>query len=300
MKIGMIGMGHIAKKAYLPVLAQTKGIELHICTRNKDTLKEIGETYRLDHLYSDIDQWIKSGIEAACVHSATDSHESIIDLLLDNNIHVYVDKPVTDHIESTKRLIEKAESKNLVLMVGFNRRYAPSYKSLKQLTDPNMVIMQKNVAKPAGEIRNFIFDDFIHVIDTILYLFPYTIDNVHVSSKKIDNVLHHVVIQLEANEGTAVGIMNRNVGASFEKVELMNAEETRTAINVNEVSSHNKEGILAHPEDNWQTTLKKRGFHDIITHFLEVIHTKPILTENNIKDLKTHELAEQVVQSIIK
>lgn len=298
MKIGMIGIGHIAQKAYLPVLTQTKGIELHICTRNQDTLKEIGETYHLNNLYSDINKWIESGIIAAFVHSSTESHESIIDLLLDNNIHVYVDKPITNHIESTKRLIRKAEEKNLVLMVGFNRKYAPSNKTLKELADPNMIIMQKNVAKPAGEIRSFIFDDFIHVIDTVLYLFPYTIENIHVSSNIVDGALHHVVIQLEAKEGTAIGIMNRNVGESLEKIELMNAEETRTAINVNEVSSLSDKGTLIHKENNWDPTLKKRGFHDIIAHFLEIVKEGPVAYKQTQSDIKTHELAEKVVQAI--
>lgn len=298
MKIGVIGIGHIAQKAYLPVLTQTKDIELHLCTRNENTLKEVGETYHLNNLYTDINEWIASGITAAFVHSSTDSHEYIIDLLLDHNIHVYVDKPVTNHLESTLRLIEKAKSKNLILMVGFNRRYAPSYNNLKEVANPNLMIMQKNVAKPVGDVRSFIFDDFIHVIDTIRYLFPYTINNVHVSSHKIKEALHHVVIKLEADEGTAIGIMNRNVGASLEKIELMGAQETRIAMNVNEVISHTSQGLLTYPEDNWQPTLKKRGFHDIIAHFLALIKQDTVSYEQNESDIETHRLAEQVVQLI--
>lgn len=299
MKIGMIGMGHIAQKAYLPVLTQMKGIELHICTRNEETLKEIGTTYKHPHLYADINEWIKSGITAAFVHSSTDSHEYIIDLLLDHHIHVYVDKPVTDHIESTERLINKAQEKNLVLMVGFNRRYAPSYQKLKELEEPNMIIVQKNVAKDFGEVRNFIFDDFIHVIDTILYLFPYQVKNVHVSSKKVDGALHHVAIQLQADEGTAIGIMNRDVGASLEKVELMSAEETREVVNVDGVVSYSRNGILTYPENTWEPTLEKRGFHNVIAHFLERINEEAVGNEHNEMDIRTHQLAEKVVRSIL-
>lgn len=300
MKIGMIGIGHIAQKAYLPVLTQMKGIELHICTRNKETLKEINEKYKLSYLYSDIDEWIESGITAAFVHSSTESHEYIIDLLLDHNIHVYVDKPVTSNIESTERLIKKAQEKKLVLMVGFNRRYAPSYQGLKEIEDPNMIIVQKNVAKAVGEVRSFIFDDFIHVIDTILYLFPYEIKDVSVSSKLIDGALHHVSIQLQAEEGTAVGIMNRDVGVSLEKVELMSAKEIREVVNVNESISYTKNGVLLHPENNWDPTLKKRGFHHIITRFLERVKEEAVGNEFNKTDIKTHQLAEKVVQSILE
>src|SRR5699024_3320555 len=163
----MIGIGLIAKKAYLPVLTQMKGVELHICTRNETTLKEIEREYKHPHLYADMTAWLESGIEAAFVHAATGAHENIIDELLDHGIHVYVDKPITTEITSSQRLIKKAHDKNLILMVGFNRRYAPSYQQLKALEHPNIIIAQKNVAKPFGDVRSFIFNDFIHVIDTI-------------------------------------------------------------------------------------------------------------------------------------
>lgn len=34
MRIGIIGLGDIAQKAYLPVLSKKEGIELVLCTRN--------------------------------------------------------------------------------------------------------------------------------------------------------------------------------------------------------------------------------------------------------------------------
>src|SRR5699024_1716303 len=115
---------------------------------------EMKEMYKHPYLYTDIYEWLNSGMTAAFIHSSTESHEQIIDLLLDHGIHVYVDKPVTLELETTERIIKKAQSKNLVFMVGFNRRYAPSYQKLKELEQPNMIIVQKNVAKAAGEIRS--------------------------------------------------------------------------------------------------------------------------------------------------
>lgn len=41
MKVAMIGLGDIAQKAYLPVLAQWPDIELVLCTRNP---KSIGDS----------------------------------------------------------------------------------------------------------------------------------------------------------------------------------------------------------------------------------------------------------------
>ena len=298
MKIGIIGIGDIAKKAYLPVLSQTKGIELHVCTRNENTLKDIAETYSIQHLYQDFDQWLASGISAAFVHSSTESHESIIDKLLDNGIHVYVDKPITYNLESSTRLMEKAESKGLLLMVGFNRRYALPYMKLKEIAEPNMVVMQKNRGHHAGEARQFVFDDFIHVIDTLLYLFPYPIDNIRIQGKRENGLLHHVVLQLEAAQGTAIGIMNREAGTSEERVEVMNAHETRKVMNVNEVISHIDKNSLTYGSDDWQPTLEKRGFHGVIAAFLAVVKSGQVPAESYQRDLDAHVIAEKVVQAL--
>lgn len=297
LKIGIIGVGHIAQKAYLPFITQVKDVELHICTRNVDVLEEIRLTYKHPTIYEDMDAWLNSGITAAFVHAATDAHEYIIDRLLDHGIHVFVDKPITDHLASTKRLIHKAKEKNSVLMVGFNRRYAPSYEKLKEINQPNMVIVQKNVAKAPGDVRSFIFNDFIHVIDTMLYLFPYEVKHIQVSKKMIKGVLHHVSIQLQTEGGTAIGIMNRDVGVSLEKVEIMSPDEIALVENVDHVVSHTTNGVITYPDSTWTPTLGKRGFEQMIQLFMDRVQTGHA---DNALDLQTHEIAEQVVQYILE
>lgn len=47
MKVGCIGLGDIAQKAYLPVLTTRPGIELHLQTRNPDTLERVGDTHHV-------------------------------------------------------------------------------------------------------------------------------------------------------------------------------------------------------------------------------------------------------------
>jgi len=120
LKIGVIGLGDIAQKAYLPVLC-SKHLELHLYTRDQDRLSAIGNQYRLKNLHLSLESILNSGIQGAFVHTATESHEYIVEQLLLHNIHVYVDKPITYHYSSAKRLVELAGSKGLNLMVGFNR-----------------------------------------------------------------------------------------------------------------------------------------------------------------------------------
>ena len=183
LKIGIIGLGDIAQKAYLPVLS-SKDLEIHLFTRNQERLIRIGRQYRLSNLHYSLGSILESGIKGAFVHTATESHESIIEQLLMHNIHVYVDKPITYDFASSKRLLDLAASRGLHLMVGFNRRYAPAYRELKLIKDPNMVIIQKNRHSLPGDIRTFVFDDFIHVIDTLRYLFTLPLKEVLVRGMK--------------------------------------------------------------------------------------------------------------------
>ena len=169
---------------------------------------------------------------------------------------------------------------------------------LKELAEPNMVVMQKNRGHHAGEARQFVFDDFIHVIDTLLYLFPYPIDNIRVRGKRENGLLHHVVLQLEAAQGTAIGIMNREAGTSEEKVEVMSATETRKVMNVNEVISHIDKNNLTYGSDDWQPTLEKRGFHGIIPLSWQLLKNGQVSAESYQRDLEAHIIADKVVQAL--
>jgi len=298
LKIGIIGLGDIAQKAYLPVLS-SKDLEIHLFTRNQERLNQIGRQYRINSLHPSLESILKSGIRGAFVHTSTESHESIIEQLLSHNIHVYVDKPITYDFASSKRLIDLAEIRGLNLMVGFNRRYAPAYRELKQVKNPNMIILQKNRHSLPGDIRTFVFDDFIHVLDTMRYLFDRPVEEVLVRGMKRDGLLIHAVVQLIAENGsTAIGIMNRDSGTLEEKVELFSTEEKKTVVNMTNLSTMRQKTEISSGISDWESTLSKRGFESIIQDFLQALDngTKP---QFSMKDaLLTHEMCENVVNQL--
>ncbi len=298
LKIGVIGLGDIAQKAYLPVL-NSKELEIHLFTRNQERLFRIAKQYRIGNLHSDLASILDSGIKGAFVHTATESHESIIEQLLLHNIHVYVDKPITYDYASSKRLIDLAQSKNLNLMVGFNRRYAPAYRELKQLENPNMIILQKNRHSLPGDIRTFIFDDFIHVIDTMRYLFSYPVKEVLVKGMKRDGLLIHVVVQLIAENGAiAIGIMNRDSGTLEEKAEVFGSEEKKTVVNMTNLTTMRQKTEILNGISDWESTLSKRGFESIIDDFLHSLETGTKPQFSMLDNLLTHEMCEKVVRQL--
>jgi len=298
LKIGVIGLGEIAQKAYLPVLSN-KDLGIHLFTRNQERLAQIGRQCRIADLHYSLESILESGIKGAFVHTSTESHESIIEQLLMHNIHVYVDKPITYHYASSKRLLDLAANRGLNLMVGFNRRYAPAYLELKKVENPNMIILQKNRHSLPGDIRTFVFDDFIHVIDTMRYLFTMPLKEIIVRGMKRNGLLNHAVVQLIAENGsTAIGIMNRDSGTLEEKVEVFSSEEKKTVVNMTDLSTMRQKTGISSGINDWESTLSKRGFENIIQDFLQALEngTKPQFSMQDA--LLTHEMCENVVNQL--
>ncbi|MBC1343135.1 Gfo/Idh/MocA family oxidoreductase [Listeria welshimeri] len=295
LKVAVVGLGGIAQKAYLPVFAEMENIEVHLYTRNAQKLKHLSEKYRFDHYHQSINSMIESGINAAFVHSSTASHPEVIRTFLSHNIPVYVDKPIADNLEEVEELTCLAAEKNTILMTGFNRRYAPKYQELKALSDTNMIVMQKNRVAQAGEARTFIYDDFIHVIDTIRFLLDAKIDQVNVFPVWQKELLSSITVQISAGDKVATAIMNRDSGVNEERLAVMTPGAKYEVENVTE--THIYEGTTERLErfGDWETTLYKRGFVPIIQAFLTAVRNGEKAPISEEDALQTHQLAEQIL-----
>jgi virulence factor len=133
------------------------------------------------------------------------------------------------------------------------------------------------------------------VVDTLRSLFPYEIKQVNVNGKKNGAFLHHVVIQLQAEEGIAIGIMNRDSGVVEEKVEVFQSDQKRTALNVSDLHVQENRNETRHGGSDWEPTLHKRGFEQIVFDFLHAVGNNSIPSITAKDSLKTHELCEKIV-----
>lgn len=298
LQIGIIGLGNIAQKAYLPVYSKLENIEWHLYTRNQEKLAQIGKQYRFANTYKTIDSLL-ANVQAIMIHSATDSHEEIIEKALSKGIHVFVDKPITYHYDISKRLTNLAIEKKLYLMTGFNRRFAPAHMQLKENNpQPNMVLMQKNRASNPAPIREFILDDFIHVLDTVRYLFPYEIQDMTVNGKVKDGLLYHVVVQFIAKEGNAIAIMNRDSGISQETVEVMSPSGKSTVHNLSETIIQQNKQQSYFGTDDWSSTLYKRGFESTVLDFIQFVNTGTLPMISMSEALVSHEICEEIIRQL--
>ncbi|CUH94382.1 hypothetical protein P22_0448 [Propionispora sp. 2/2-37] len=300
MKIGIIGLGNIAQKAYLPVITAKPNIELVLCTRNRSVLLAAAKKYRISQAVPTLEELIAAGVQAVFVHTATEAHKETITKLLSKHIHVYVDKPISYYYEEAVELAELAKRQEKFLMVGFNRRFAPMYAGLKKQQPPHMVIMQKNRFAEPDEVRHFIFDDFIHVVDTLRFLSGMPAADFSVKVLKQMGKLSNVTLELSGSHCTALGIMNRASGINEEILEYMCPGHKFTVedLNLTQHAAQNTKQIVKY--NDWDTILYRRGFEQIIDHFLRCVETGQPPAVSLEDALLTHEICENIVQQLIR
>ena len=296
MKIGVIGIGNIAQKAYLPVMAEMRDtVEWHLCSRNKETLELVGEKYGFDRLYTDMDEWMDSGIEAAFVHVATAAHGSVIRSLLERGIAVYVDKPISDDLAEVKQLIELADSKGLLLTAGFNRRFAPMIRRLKEIPDKNMLFIRKDRINLVEPVRQAVYDLFLHIADAALYLLDEEVLSVQSKIIEKDGNLKRIWVELETKTASCFVSMNYEAGANQEVMEIQSPEGIVRVVDLTDMTTSNQTGTQLTSFGDWEGTLRKRGFEPLIRGFIEGIMKKenPVTTESAYL---SHSLCEKILQ----
>ncbi|MFD4245145.1 Gfo/Idh/MocA family protein [Streptomyces sp. NPDC058525] len=297
MKVGCIGLGDIAQKAYLPVLTTRPEVELHLQTRTPATLERVGAIHHLPagRLHADLDSLLAEGLDAAFVHAPTAAHPEIVTRLLEAGVPTYVDKPLAYELADSARLVELAEERGVSLAVGFNRRHAPGY---TQCADHprDLIVMQKNRVGLPEDPRTLVLDDFIHVVDTLRFLLPGEADHIDVRAVVREGLMHQVVLQMSGDGFTALGIMNRLSGSTEEILEVSGQDTKRQVVNLAEVIDHKGQPTVRRRGD-WVTVARQRGIEQVVDAFLEAVETGKTLSARDA--LLTHELCERVVSSVL-
>lgn len=298
MKIGVIGLGDIAQKAYLPVLTAQPGLELHLHTRSSATLDRIGDAHRIPppHRHTALDDLLAQEPDAAFVHAPTEHHVEIAGRLIEAGVPVYLDKPLASDLAGAEHLVRLAERHRVSLMTGFNRRYAPAYTQV--LEHPrDLILMQKNRVGLPAPARGFVYDDFIHVADTLRFLLPGAVEHITVRAKVRGGLTHHIVLELSGAGFTAIGVMNRMSGSAEERLEVSGDDTKREVVNIADVIDHKGQPTVRRRGD-WVPVARQRGFEQITQTFLDAVRAGKLLDAQD--SLRTHELCERIVTEITR
>ncbi|WP_426445109.1 Gfo/Idh/MocA family protein [Siccibacter colletis] len=297
LRIGVVGLGGIAQKAWLPVLSHATAWTLEgAFSPTRDKALPVCAAYRMPYVDSLAN--LAERCDAVFVHSATSSHYAVVSELLNAGVHVCVDKPLAENLADAERLVELAAKRRLTLMVGFNRRFAPRYQALKAaLGDAASIRMDKHRSDSVGphDLRFTLLDDYLHVVDTALWLAGG--DAALASGTLLTNEQGQMLYAEHHFARDALQIttsMHRRAGSQREWVQAVTEGGLFEVTDMREWREERGAGVVTQPVPGWQSTLEQRGFAGCARHFIDCVTNQTVPQTAGEQAL----LAQRVVEKL--
>ncbi|MBN2554313.1 MAG: Gfo/Idh/MocA family oxidoreductase [Anaerolineales bacterium] len=299
MKLAVIGLGGIARKAYMPLLSTREGIELLFSSRSQETVSAWCARYRVARGTSDLNELIDWAPDAAIVLTPSGSHFKIADQLLESGVDVLVEKPITLKLDHTRHLAEKADQHNRILMVAFNRRYAPLHRKAREIWADRKIglgIFEKHRTRAYHPtVFDQYIDDSIHQIDILRYFCGDGVAQKTFERTEAGLIAGAVGLVQIAGSGTAV-VLNELKAAHWEERYTLHGDGASLHVDAFSrlrFSTGSEETLIR--EDyagSWQNALEARGFLGVIDHFLACVESRKQPETTAWEALKTQELVE--------
>lgn len=295
MRVAVVGLGDIAVKAYLPMLAADQDVVPVLVTRDREVRDRLARAHRTES-HAEVGAAVAAGVDAAFVTAATEAHGPLVSELLEAGVPVHVDKPLDSTYEGAARLADLAVRRGVSLAVGFNRRHAPAYAAVADWPERDVVVMQKHRTGLPGAARWVVFDDFVHVLDTLRFLVTPDPDAVDVSARTSAGLLHRVLVTLRQGDRVGIAVMDRSSGTTREVLEALAPGRRRRVVDLVDVVDHKGGVEVSRPADGWAPVPEQRGFAGLCRAFLGAVREGRWLDPADA--LRTHRLCEQVVKGI--
>jgi predicted dehydrogenase len=106
---------------------------------------------------------------------------------LDNGKHVFIEKPITHTVDEANDLVNLAETKQLLGMVGHVERFNPAFLAAQSsITNPKFIETHRLAEfNPRGTDVSVVLDLMIHDIDVVLSVVDSAVKEVHASGVSV-------------------------------------------------------------------------------------------------------------------
>lgn len=137
-RIGIVGLGRLGKVHASHLATMVPGAELTAaCSVVPSELEYAKKEFQVAYTFTDYEEMAKSDkIDAVFIVSPSGYHCEQIRIAMENGKHVFSEKPLgldVEDIQKTRQVIEAHPEQ--IFMLGFMRRYDPSYQYAKKMVD---------------------------------------------------------------------------------------------------------------------------------------------------------------------
>tara|TARA_Y100000766_G_C18903180_1_gene604405 strand:+ start:1162 stop:2124 length:963 start_codon:yes stop_codon:yes gene_type:complete len=183
-KVGIVGVGHLGEIHLRLILSSINFNLIGFYERNQEKSDLISKKYQVKSFKSLED--LSENVQAVIISTPTIHHHEIATFFLKNNIHVFIEKPITTNVKEANELVQLAKDNNLVGQVGHVERFNGAFTEVENLLNPMFIEAHRLSNYPArGTDVSVILDLMIHDIDIILSIVKSKVSNVSANGTKI-------------------------------------------------------------------------------------------------------------------
>ncbi len=180
-RTGLIGAGTMGRR-HLEALSRDRRVELvGIADLVPEAAKAAAESVGARPC-RDLAELADLGIEVVFVTLPNVYHGPVVLEALDRGLHVFSEKPMATTLEEGRQIRDRVRQRVCVYQMGFNRRWAPAYRFLRQQIDGGFVALSANVKINDGDMLTpswytnvaisggFMYDTAVHLFDMVTWL----------------------------------------------------------------------------------------------------------------------------------
>ena len=170
LRVGVIGVGHLGTR-HAEIYAAMPGVRLvAVCDINTQRARELANTLRCA-VIADYRK-MRGLVDAASLAVPTSLHGTIGRALLDQAIHLLIEKPIATTLAEANALLRIAAKRRVTLQIGHVERFnAAIHTAMRYLTHPRFIEVHRLSPYPfRGTDVSVVLDVMIHDLDLIIAL----------------------------------------------------------------------------------------------------------------------------------
>jgi len=176
-RVGVIGVGAMGKH-HARIYSQMDDVELvGVADTDAKTAMEIALKYETEP-FSEPEKLLKNDLDAVSIAVPTSRHKDVALKVASYGVHMLIEKPIAESLESADAIIEAARRENIKLLIGHVERFNSVVLKLKEVISSGelgeiLSISCRRVGPYPPRIKDvgIIIDLAVHDIDVITYLY---------------------------------------------------------------------------------------------------------------------------------
>ncbi len=231
-KVAIAGLGRIGKIHLKNLCRNFSEIEVIATMDVAESSKAIVEEFNVPLFTQNFDDLLAiSKLDAVVICSPTDTHADYVVKAARAGKHIFCEKPLDLSLERVQEVLNIVEACGVKLMLGFNRRFDPEFKKIRQLIvndavgDPQIIkITSRDPGPPPIEYvkvsGGMFLDMAIHDFDMARYI----------SGKQVKEVFAKGTVMVDPEIGKAGDIDTAIITLTFDDGSMAVIDNCRQAV----------------------------------------------------------------------